>query len=142
MLEHMCGRCKIRKAIVAGSLCALCAAGITAAESPAHQAAHLAGVMITRPAEAGPSRADRPEQPDTPEIEAAELPGTETEILERHVLVIGHPKYGQLNGLNYLGYCDGCPAEQWGDLCYGPCPGETVYPAPLPRPRPSKASAA
>jgi hypothetical protein len=125
----MCAKCRIRKAIATGSLCALCAAGVTAAGSPAHHGVHLSGVVITRPVAAGPSHEDRPEQPHTPEIEATELPGTKTEILERHVIVVGHPKYGQLNGLNYLGYCDGCPAEQRGDLCYGPCPGETLYPA-------------
>lgn len=124
----MCAVCKVRKAIVTGSLCALCAAGVTAAESPAHQGVRLAGAVITRPVVGWPSHGDRPEQPHTPEIEATELPGTESEILERHVLVVGHPRYGQLNGLNYLAYCEGCPAELRGDLCYGPCPGETVYP--------------
>lgn len=68
-----------------------------------------------------PRRDDHPEQPHVPEMEAAELPGQETEVLERHVLVLDDPKYGVLNGLNYLGYCDTCPLV--GQLCYGPCPG-------------------
>jgi hypothetical protein len=123
----MCAKCRIRQAVVTGSLCALCAAGVTAADSAAHQAGHHARVTITRTVAARPSGVDRPEQPHPPEIEANELPGTETENPERHVIVLDHPKYGLLNGLNYIGYCEGCPAERRGDLCYGPCAGETNY---------------
>lgn len=68
-----------------------------------------------------PRRDDHLEQPHVLEMEAAELPGQETEVLERHVLVLDDPKYGVLNGLNYLGYCDTCPLI--GQICYGPCPG-------------------
>lgn len=102
-LGLMCAKCKIRKAIVTGSLCALCAAGLTVAGSLSHHGAHATGVVITSAVAVGPVHADGPEQPHTPEIEATELPGTETEILERHVLVLDHPRHGQLSVSNYLG---------------------------------------
>lgn len=68
-----------------------------------------------------PRREDHPEQPHGPEVDAAELPSQETEVLERHVLVLDDPKYGVLNGQNYLGYCETCPLI--GQICHGPCPG-------------------
>jgi hypothetical protein len=57
-------------------------------------------------------------------MDSAELPGSpEAEVQARHVLTLGDPRYGVLNGLNYLGYCPTCPVGLGGEggLCYGPC---------------------
>jgi hypothetical protein len=32
-------------------------------------------------------------------------------VLETHVLVLDHPRYGVLNSLNYVGYCGDCPVQ-------------------------------
>ena len=69
-------------------------------------------------------RAEHEEQPHVPEVEYPDLAGQETEVLEEHVLVAGDQRYGLLNGLNYLGYCDTCPLAARRALCAGPCPGE------------------
>jgi len=69
---------------------------------------------------------DHDDQPHTTELEFADVSSTETEVDDRHVLVLDHPKYGLLNGKNYLGYCDSCPIATMGTgtQCAGPCPGE------------------
>jgi len=68
------------------------------------------------------ARPDHTEERHTPEMAEMQLAGGETEIVERHVLTLDDPIYGQLNGRNYLGYCDDCPAAGRGDYCVGPCP--------------------
>jgi len=116
----MCVMCKIRKATAAAGLCVVCLGGVTDAGSLVHSVGHAAALEIHAQA------ADHVEQPHT-HGEAAEvhLAISETEIRERHVLTLDHPIYGQLNGWNYLGGCDECPADlAGGELCYGPCPVE------------------
>jgi hypothetical protein len=84
-----------------------------------------AGTEISAPTPARRPGHDEAEQPHSPEEEAAQLPGgPEAEAQERHVHVCDHPRYGLLNGLNYLGYCDTCPIglRDPGALCRGPCP--------------------
>jgi hypothetical protein len=67
------------------------------------------------------------ELPHTPEAEGT-LPrrGPETEVGDRHVLVLDDPRYGVLNGRNYIGYCQDCPVAGSGTgmQCGGPCPAE------------------
>ena len=64
---------------------------------------------------------DHNDQPHTPEVSEPEpLASPEAEIIEEHVLVADHPIYGQLNGHNYLGYCDTCPLATQRALCPGP----------------------
>lgn len=50
-------------------------------------------------------------------------PARDAEIVEEHVLVLDHPVYGQLNGRNYIGYCDTCPLAAQRALCSSPCSG-------------------
>jgi hypothetical protein len=75
---------------------------------------------LTASQAARPDHAEQPHPPEAPE--AIPLAGPETEVVDRHVLTLDHPVYGQLNGQNYLGYCDECPAAGPGLLCYGSCP--------------------
>lgn len=65
------------------------------------------------------------DQPHQPELaEAQPLPGPVTEIRERHPLILDHPIYGQLDGNNYLAYCDACPLAAPGLVCLDLCPGQ------------------
>ncbi len=98
----------------------LCLGMIGGPPGPAQQVPRPAAVVIRAP------EADHAEQPHTPELAETQLTGPETEIVEEHVLVLDHPRYGLLNGLNYLGYCGTCPLAASRDLCYGPCPAEAV----------------
>jgi len=70
---------------------------------------------------------DHDEQPHTPEQEPTEIPAEETEIVEQHVLVVDDPRYGVLNGRNYIGFCDDCPVSKMGGAqcggIAGGCPG-------------------
>jgi hypothetical protein len=117
-----CSRCRIRKAVAGAGLCVLCL-GIMGAASPPHHDAHVAAAaqISGTPAHAEPLAHD--DQPHPPEAaEAQPIPGAETAVEERHVLVVDDPRYGVLNGRNYIGYCATCPAALQGALCYGPCP--------------------
>ena len=90
------------------------------------------GPLITPPMPAHPvirGRADdHDDQPHGPELEWDGIAGPDTEIDERHVLVLDHPRYGVLNGRNYIGYCEECPVADMGTglTCGGPCPGEVA----------------
>jgi hypothetical protein len=110
-----------RALVVAGIL----AVGSATPASPASTASRTSPASSTIAASqsqpARPRREDRPEQPHAPELEVTELPGQEVENLERHVLVLDDPRYGVLNGQNYLGYCESCLLV--GQVCHGPCPG-------------------
>jgi len=108
--------CRFRKAVAAGGLCLLCAGGIT----DAGPASLTTVASVSRPLITARPR-DHHEQPHTPEIEQVQLASPDREILERHVLTADHPRYGVLNGLNYLGYCETCPIASTGAQCHGPC---------------------
>ena len=115
------------KAVVVGALCALCIGTASVPASAALGSVRSAGTEITRPTPGRRPEPDEAEQPHTPKLEATQLPGgPEAKTIERHVLVADHPRYGLLNGYNYLGYCDTCPIglRDPGALCSGPCPDE------------------
>jgi hypothetical protein len=118
----MCTKCLIRKA-GAGGLCALCVlGGITVASMPASAAAHPAPtVAATQPKPTG-SHDHAGELHTHSEADAEQLATPETQITDRHVLVVGDRVHGQLDGRHYLGYCAGCPIAGKGPYCYGPCP--------------------
>jgi hypothetical protein len=118
--------CQPGKARYVAGVCSICLGLISAAPAqaapqpqPRPQPTSAVAIMPTAKVAAV---SDHPEQPHTPELAEVELAAQETETIERHVLVADHPVYGQLNGLNYLGYCDTCPAAAWQASCSGPCP--------------------
>lgn len=118
--------CVCGRAVTVGALCALCL-GAVGTPPAATGSAHPGGTEIVRLTPGRRPDRDQPEQPHGPEEEAAQLPsGPEAETIERHALVADHPRYGLLNGYNYLGYCDMCPIglRDPGALCCGPCPGK------------------
>jgi hypothetical protein len=119
----MCGRC--RKAVAAGGFCVLCF-GVTAAGGPGGPITSAGSSRPAITARAKEHAAEHPEQPHTPELAGTELASPEMMIFERHVLVLDHPKYGLLNGRNYVGYCDTCPSALPGVPCTGPCPAEAA----------------
>lgn len=120
------GICGCGRAIAAGAMCAVCLGAIGALPSAGVGSVRPVGTEITRLIP-GRKTENEAERPHTPELEAAELPGApEAEIQERHVLILDHPRYGLLNALNYLGYCDSCPIglRDPGAICWDPCPGD------------------
>lgn len=101
-------------------------AGIAAGSVSPAVAASAHQLVITAVA------ADQAEHPHTPELAEPQYDaGPETAILERHVLVLDHPKYGQLNGLNYLAGCETCPLALPDDARIGP-PCHEAYACQVP----------
>jgi hypothetical protein len=122
-----CSKCGIRKAVAASGLCLLCLGGVVATSAQPHgHYARAAEITALTASGTLPDHAEQPHPPEMAETQLASPP--EAEIIERHVLTLDHPLYGQLNGHNYLGYCDTCPLASREALCYGSCPdGTTVH---------------